>query len=69
MLSDRMLSRACFLRLTAPEELILQNISNLSSQGVDVPLHRIHEAFYLTSELPEISNQSALQELIEDTRF
>lgn len=65
MLSDRMLSRACFLRLTAPEELILQNVSNLSSQGVDIPLHHIHEAFYLTSELPEISNQSALQELIE----
>lgn len=65
MLSDRMLSRACFLRLSAAEELILQNVSNLSSQGIDIPLHHIHQAFYLTSELPEISNQSALQELIE----
>lgn len=66
MLSDRMLSRASFFRVTAPEDLALKNFTGGGNGGLDIPLKDIHQAFYLTSdELPEISNQSALQEFIE----
>ncbi|MDB2365870.1 hypothetical protein N9V98_08405, partial [Luminiphilus sp.] len=66
MLSDRMLSRACFLRVTAPEELVLQNTSRRIFEGLDIPLEDIHKAFYVTSEIPEFGNQSALQSLITE---
>jgi hypothetical protein len=65
MLSDRMLSRACFFRVTAPDELLLQSVPSGVGDGLDIPLQDIHKAFYLTSEIPEISNQTALQELID----
>ena len=45
---------------------MLQNASRAVFDGLDIPLENIHRAFYLTSEIPELSNQSALQSLIAE---
>ena len=64
MLSDRMLSRACFVKVTAPEELALQSSVSSCLEGLDISLADINQAFYLTSEIPEIKQESAKKFLV-----